>query len=166
MRKFFAFLILAGLFMSCAYEEKKEAITEIHDLSQGKWFVAMDDNPENAKPDSPTAGWQEVELPANLRNLDRSYRGVFWLRRSFDLDMTHVKNNLAITLGKIYERDEVYINGKIIGINGKRPDDLQQAEYAYNRLRVYAIPVDALISGQNVVTIRITSNFSNYAGIL
>ncbi|MDX1960443.1 MAG: 7TM diverse intracellular signaling domain-containing protein [Leptospiraceae bacterium] len=163
--KKFLFLLLI-FFQSCAYEDKKEALKEGLDLSKTPWLLALDDNPDYSKPEYPVKGWSEVEIPSNIREIDPSHRGSFWLRKNFEINPSAINTNLSLNLGKVYEKDEVYLNGKLIGINGKRPDDIEQSEYAYNRIRNYPIPANVLVSGNNTIAIRITSNFHNYAGII
>ncbi|HMZ60977.1 MAG TPA: hypothetical protein PL048_19525, partial [Leptospiraceae bacterium] len=158
--------LLFAFFSNCSFEGKRELVTEIVNLSGEGWFIAFDDNPDFSKPELETKGWQEIEIPGNVRHLDSDHTGKFWLRKNFELDASGIKKNLALTLGKVYERDEVYLNGKLIGINGKRPDDIYQTEYAYNRGRIYPIPANALNAGKNVLAVRISSDIKTYKGII
>jgi hypothetical protein len=160
-------LLLIGilLFIGCSSSGKEDSLTEVLDLSGDGWTLILDDNPDYSKPDTVVSG-DPIELPNNLRFIDPNQSEVLWLRKEFNLDVNAHKKNLALVLGRIYERDEVYLNGKLIGINGKRPDDLIQNDHAYNRIRIYSIPADVLIAGTNTLSIRIQSQFRNYAGIL
>ncbi len=74
-------------------------------------------NPEFAKEEFDSSKWETVDVPGNIRNFDSASRGVLWLRRSFDLIETNFPNTQALNLGRVYDRDEVYINGILIGIN-------------------------------------------------
>ena len=165
---FFRFLTLAAsLFvLGNCYAPSEELSTEIINLAETEWQVNFEDNAEYANFDFSHQNWQAVEVPGNLRTVDSSHRGIFWMRKSFELDAENFTSALALTLGIIYDRDEVYLNGKIIGINGKSPEDIHQNEVAFGRLRIYSIPPGLLRKGNNVLAVKINSNFRAYAGIV
>ena len=163
VNKFFiSFLILFTF--SCSSGENKTI--EILDLSGDGWILILDDNLEYSQVSANVSGWEEISLPRNIRHIEPQLIPVFWLRKSFEFNPSSITNHLSLSLGRIYESDEVYINGKLIGINGKSPDDPNPNEYAYNRTRLYPIPNQVLISGTNIIAIRIQSQFRNHAGIL
>lgn len=162
------FLLLSILVLSFGncYSLSDEMSTEIINLAESEWSIDFNDNPQYASAEFAHQTWQTVEVPGNLRRIDSSHRGIFWMRKSFELDAENFTSALALTLGKIYDRDEVYLNGKIIGINGKSPEDIHQNEVAFGRLRIYSIPPGLLKQGTNVLAIKINSNFRAYAGIV
>ncbi|MCB1177926.1 MAG: 7TM-DISM domain-containing protein, partial [Leptospiraceae bacterium] len=162
----YLFILLFLFFGNCNYEEKLDSSTELLNLAGEGWIFIQEDNIKYSKPETATEGWDKISIPSNLRYIETERKPVYWIRKTFEFDPSFAKKNLALTLGRIYERDEVYFNGKLIGINGKRPDDINQAEHAYNRMRIYPIPYKLLIPGQNTVAVRITSSFSNYSGII
>jgi len=166
MKNTFAIIIPFLLLISCSSREKFDSVTEIINLAGSDWLAILDDNPEYAGIDIPTKSWTEVEQPYNLRKLDPSYRGVVWIRKSFDIDISNIKKNMAISLGKIYDNDEVFLNGQLIGKNGRKPGDTKVSQLAYNRHRIYPIPTKYINQGTNVIAIRINSDFKNYAGII
>ncbi|MBK8398521.1 MAG: 7TM-DISM domain-containing protein [Leptospiraceae bacterium] len=159
-------LNLVFIFFGNCYPISEENSSEILSLSDSEWYINFEDKAEFAGAEFSHQGWQTLEVPGNVRTTESSHRGVFWLRKSFELDAENFTSALALTLGKIYDRDEVYLNGKIIGINGKSPEDIQQNEVAYGRLRIYSIPPGLLLKGTNVLAIKINSNFRAYAGIV
>lgn len=159
------FFVCSLLFVSCSRVEENQ-ITEVLDLSGDGWVLILEDSPEYSEVSANVSGWEQISLPNNIRHLETNFVPVFWLRKTFDLDTSTIKQNLSLSLGRVYESDEVYLNGKLIGVNGKLPNDPNPNEYAYNRVRLYPIPQDALQAGQNVISIRIRSQFRNYAGIL
>ncbi len=166
MKNIFAIIIPFLLLISCSSREKFDSVTEIINLAGSDWLAILDDNPEYAGVDIPTKAWTEVEQPSNLRKLDPSYRGVVWIRKSFDIDISNIKKNMAISLGKIYDNDEVFLNGQLIGKNGRKPGDSKVSQLAYNRHRIYPIPTKYINQGTNVIAIKINSDFKNYAGII
>lgn len=164
--KFFIYFVLFLILLTsfCSFHE--DATTEILDLSGDGWTLILEDNPEYSQIDANVTGWEQISLPRNIRHIEPSLVPVFWLRKNFEFSLNSVTKNLSLSLGRIYESDEVYINGKLIGVNGKSPNDPNPNEHAYNRIRLYPIPQEVLVSGTNVISIRIQSQFRNYAGIL
>lgn len=166
LAKLFQIILFSLLLISCVHDEKRDSVAEIQNLSGPDWFVTLTDKKEYALENYNHSKWIPIEVPFNLRLAQPNHRGSFWLRRNFEFDKSNIKKNLSITLGKIYNSDEVFINGVLIGSNGKRPDEIESNSLAYNRLRVYPLPLNILHQGTNVIAIRITSDFSNYAGIV
>jgi len=161
------FLLLLSLFsLTCSGRDTSDSFTEIINLAGNEWYAILDDDIEYSGIEVNTKTWTELEQPSNLRNLDPAYRGVIWLRKSFDIDISNTKKNLALSLGKIYDYDEVYLNGNLIGQNGKKVGSNDASQPAYNRIRVYPIPAKFLNQGYNVLAIRIRSDFKSYAGII
>jgi hypothetical protein len=135
------------------------------DLS-GEWYINFEDNTEFSKEEYVHTSWEIVDVPSNIRNFESSSRGYFWLRKNFEIQNINQSNTQAFTLGVVYDKDEVYLNGNLIGVNGKTANDIEQNEVAYGRPRIYPIPSDLLKIGQNTLAIRIHSNFRTYAGIV
>ncbi len=160
-------LLAASLFfLGNCYSASEELSTEIINLAESEWQIDFEDKTEYASFEFPHQSWQTIEIPGNLRNVDSTHRGIFWMRKSFELDAENFTSALALTLGRVYDRDEVYLNGKIIGINGKSPEDIHQNEVAFGRLRIYSIPPGLLRKGNNLLAVKINSNFRAYAGIV
>jgi len=158
-------VLIVLFFLGCSSASKENSLIEVLDLSGDGWTLILDDNPDYSKPETEVSG-EVIDLPKNIRFVDENFTEVFWLHKTFRVDVSSHKKNLSLVLGRIYERDEVYINGRLIGINGRRPDDLIQNEHAYNRMRIYPIPADVLNTETNTLSIHIQSQFKNYAGIL
>jgi hypothetical protein len=165
LKKLF-FILLLSLLLHCSRKDTSDSFTEIINLSGNDWYAILDDDIEYAGIEVSTKTWTEVEQPSNLRNLDPEYRGVIWIRKSFDIDTSNIKKNLALSLGKIYDYDEVYLNGNLLGQNGKKVGSKDSSQPAYNRQRIYPIPEKFLSQGTNVLAVKIRSDFRNYAGIL
>ena len=166
MKKYFSLLLIILCLLSCSAHEKQDSVTEIINLSGNDWYATFEDNPEFSNPEFQTVSWTEVTQPSNLRKLDGAYKGVIWIRKTFDLDPTNIKRNIAFSSGKMYDYDEVYLNGVLIGQNGRRPGDPQGTQYAFNRHRLYPIPLNLILQGNNTIAIKIKSDFKNYAGII
>lgn len=166
LKKYISLSILLLFFYACLSHEKHDSVTEIVNLSGTGWYAILDDDPSYSDPDTPTLQWTEVEQPLNLRTLDPAFKGTLWIRKSFDMDPGTIKRNIALALGKIYDYDEVYLNGIFIGQNGRKPGDPEASQYAFNRPRLYPIPISIVKQGTNTLSIKIRSDFKNYAGII
>ncbi|MCZ8344696.1 MAG: 7TM-DISM domain-containing protein [Leptospira sp.] len=129
------------------------------------WGVLFDESAQILSPEFNANNLEVTKVPGNFRNINRSYRGSIWIRKNFEITTEQHQKSLALQLGRIYQSDEVYVNGVLIGKNnsafGEEPDD-----YAFGRPRIYPIPHDLLLEGENVLIIRIQSNLTTSAGII
>ena len=103
----------------------------------GKWY---DNNPvwTSAANFEIPATWEQNGYP----NKD----GVFWFQRSFTMSDLP-RNECMLSLGKIDDSDQTYINGKLIG----------DMENAYNKDRFYKVnSIDLQV--QNSITVRVRDN--------
>lgn len=99
--------------------------------------------------------WQNVTMPALSDKFGHATTaGVFWLRKTIDINIEDKPQSVLIKLGRIDDEDETYFNGvKIGGIKGNAYD------------RIYRVPLNLLKPGQNVLTVRVT-NLSYSGGML
>jgi sialate O-acetylesterase len=81
--------------------------------------------------------WEEQELG----ELD----GIVWLRKTIEISAADAGKKAVIELAMIDDKDESYVNGKLIGSTA-----------VYNAKRVYEIPAGILTTGKNVIAVRIT----------
>ncbi len=145
------FLVAAPVF---AQEERAGV-----DLS-GSWRMNTQDVPENALPTTEDSGWKTVQVPGNLARQGAAAGRWFWIRRQFQVSGPEV--NLALTLGAVFDSDEVYLNGRRVGgtvSEGSRPKN-------YARPRFYPLPSSALVSGDNLLAIRLKGSFPNEIGLM
>ncbi|MBE7412870.1 MAG: hypothetical protein L6Q54_01350 [Leptospiraceae bacterium] len=158
------FLILLIFQIHCS-SERNEKGTHIVDLSGDDWSIDFRDNPNYASPEYSSQNWENTKVPGNFRLLNKSQRGILWIRKGVDLNPEMYNQPMALYLGRVYDKDEVFFNGVLIGINGKKPTDSIQNNYAYGRKRVYYIPQEIIRKGQNTIAVKIDSEFRNIAGI-
>ena len=71
--------------------------------------------------------------------------GVAWYRKSFLLDKEQASAALLLSLAKIDDNDECWVNGAEVG-----------KTLAYNADRRYKVPASALREGKNVIVIKVT----------
>lgn len=158
-------LILSLLFFVSFCSRSTDENTVVLRLDGEDWGIYFNNNADILSNDFNANNLDITTVPSNFRNLNRSYRGSIWIRKSFEITTEQHQKSLALQLGKIYQSDEVFINGVLIGKNnsafGKDPD-----EFAFGRPRIYPIPHDLLLEGENVLIIKIDSSLSTSAGII
>ena len=90
--------------------------------------------------------WATVELPgawepAGYENID----GIFYYRRTFELNAEQAAGAAKLYLGPIDDGDWTYINGKLVG----------STPNSYSKSREYDVPVGTLRSGENTLAFRV-----------
>ncbi len=80
-----------------------------------------------------------------------------WLKTSVAVEQP--EGYYGISLGRLYDSDEVYINGTLCG--DRRPDDIQEYHFPRN----YGIPPGVLKKGENEIHIRLGIFGNEYGGI-
>lgn len=94
-------------------------------------------------------GWQEwpsMLLPRNWESGGLPYTdGAVWFKTSFLLSAEQAESPILMTLGKLDDSDQTYVNGQLVGQMGPDP----------GAIRVYEIPADCLQEGENIITVRI-----------
>jgi sialate O-acetylesterase len=94
------------------------------------------------------AGWADIRLPGQWERSGikalASFDGVMWFRRRFELTSAQAAAPATLNLGRVDERDRVWINGKPIG-----------ATVGAQIERRYRVPAGLLKAGANVIAIRV-----------
>ncbi len=158
----FSALLILSLF-NCHRDgnEKSVAVT----LAGEDWGILFDPSADILSPDFNTSSLELTSVPSNFRNLNRTYRGPIWLRKSFEITKDQHDTTLALQLGRVYQTDEVFINGVLIG-KGNSPFGENPQEHSFGRPRIYPIPHNLILEGENTLVIRIDSDLSTSAGIV
>lgn len=158
-------ILFCFLFLTFQCSRTTDENTVVLRLDGEDWGIYFNDNADLLNPEFNPNNLDIISVPNNFRNLNKSYKGSIWVRKSFDITTEQHQKSLALQLGKVYQSDEVFINGVLIGKNnsafGKDPE-----EYAFGRPRIYPIPHDLLLEGENVLIIKIDSSLSTSAGII
>lgn len=151
------------LFLNCSRTGNENSIAV--SLQGEDWGIQFDPSTEILNPDFNISSLELTTVPGNFRNINRSYRGPIWIRKSFEITKDQHDQSLALQLGRIYQSDEVFINGVLIGKNnspfGEKPD-----LYSFGRPRIYPIPHNLILEGENNIVIKIDSDLSTSAGII
>jgi hypothetical protein len=156
--KHYKFIAITLLSVVLSFSVKAEDLTRIVSLS-GEWKFSIGDDITWASPSYNVSDWDHISVPGAWENEGyRDYNGYAWYRRDFVMGSIPANTTLYLMLGRIDDADEVYLNGTIIGKNGKFPPDY---ETAYSTTRKYTIPVDLLKEeGNNVIAVRVYDSYS------
>ncbi len=71
--------------------------------------------------------------------------GSVWFKKTFELSASQANNDVTVSLGKIDDSDQSWINGQFIGSLERDPGTVRQ----------YNVPSSFLQNGQNTVTVRV-----------
>ena len=160
-----AFYFLLLVFISCSHEEPQSLI----DLNQ-PWKFKTGDSLAWAAKDFNDASWDTINPNDWWENQGYTgYDGYAWYRirmvipSSLKQDAL-VKDSIQLVLGKIDDCDQVYLNGELIGENGKsilqkemQSDDFIKVEGVWSMSRRYVLPVNdprILWDKENVIAVR------------
>jgi hypothetical protein len=109
--------------------------------------------------------WAIYDAPGNLnsKTITPNNGGLFRVVKWIELPETWKSPHISIRLGVISDKDKVYWNGKLIGETGDFKSNNAQA---YDKIRIYKIPTNQLISGKlNSLFIEIKPFFDGDSGI-
>jgi alpha-L-fucosidase 2 len=102
-------------------------------------------------------GWQPLPIPtpngweaAGLEGLD----GAVWLRSSFELPAAWAGQDLTLSLGRIRDLDQTYVNGQLVG-----------SDEGISKKRRYRVPAAVLKAGRNEVVIQVI-NYYDKGGLI
>lgn len=100
-----------------------------------------------AQPDLETSEWQTTTVPGYWKDnaVDPS-DGVVWFRKTVTIPKKLVKQDALLVFGAVVDADQIFVNGTKVG----------ETTYMYPPRR-YAVPADVLQPGENVITVRVTS---------
>ncbi|MBE7438258.1 MAG: hypothetical protein HS115_07345 [Spirochaetales bacterium] len=119
----------------------------------GPWKFSTVDQQNFSRMDLADQNWTDVQLPGNLSRAGKG--GVFWLRKRVELSPDQFNGSVALVLGAVYDQDETYFNGELIG----------RRKAGYGHPRIYPLPRRLIHNGENVIAIRITGQFYDQIGI-
>ncbi|MCB1157877.1 MAG: hypothetical protein H7A25_05305 [Leptospiraceae bacterium] len=166
MKYFFLIaLLFIGIFSSL-YADCSVTIPSFDKPIQLKkgWLFKKGDNQEYKNVQlASTGGWENRLLPDIKIVSDTKIFGYSWYRCQLQLgpDAIKGKDFLGISLGKLRDVDEVYLNGTLIAQTGKLLPGLVPNQ---ELRRVYYLPANLFHSGNNLIAIRLYSS-TNYQGI-
>jgi hypothetical protein len=129
------------------------AVAQQIDL-EGKWKFHIGDKSAWSDPEYDDESWETIYAPSAWEDEGfNGYDGFAWYRKKFDGTKLSKEESYYLNLGYIDDCDEVYINGKLIGVSGSMPPKFKTA---YQSERKYSIPNDILhFNSSNVIAIRV-----------
>ena len=125
----------------------------------GKWKFQTGDNKGWRYAEYNDEGWSTIEVPSVWENQGyEDYDGYGWYRLKFSLPQNFSTGELYLSLGKIDDIDDVYLNGEHIGtVYDMRKDfGYRNSGGEYNVPRVYKIREGLLNrTGSNLIVVRV-----------
>jgi len=95
-----------------------------------------------------TSDWETMHVPGYWTDTKLGLvNGVVWFRKEIHISPDMAGKSSIIKLGRIFDVDSVFINGRFIGTTG--------SQYA---ARSYTVPGDVWKAGENTIVIRVISN--------
>jgi len=125
----------------------------------GKWKFHTGNNRSWRATDFDDSDWDKIYVPSVWENQGyEDYDGYAWYRLEFSLPQNFTTGDLYLSLGKIDDEDDVYLNGELIGtVNDLRRNfNYGNSGWQYNARRIYKIK-DGLLNrnGKNVIAVRV-----------
>lgn len=118
--------------------EKRHSAWKADCLAKGDIRADADDFDDSS--------WETVSLPAAMeRHLGKDFDGRVWYRRGFTVSAVQAAGAATLSLGRIDDEDETWVNGVKVG-SSKRHDKRRQ----------YAVPPGILKEGRNVIAVEAT----------
>jgi sialate O-acetylesterase len=125
----------------------------------GKWKFHTGNNKDWKSPDFKDEEWKTINVPSAWENEGYDdYDGYAWYRIEFSLPQNHTTGELYLSLGKIDDIDDVYLNGEHIGdvYDLRRDAEYRMSGWEYNARRIYKINEGLLNrNGKNTIAVRV-----------
>jgi hypothetical protein len=165
--KTFYIVLLAVVIASCT-----RTINEIVIPLNTEWKFTTGDNPEYAASAFDDSGWKNIQVDKIWEEQGYDpYDGYAWFRFKVVIPsglykQAYLQDSLRLFLGKINNYDQTFLNGKIIGINGKNVAEntildtsfLAAPISLWDYERKYILPVDdprIFWDKENVIAVRV-----------
>jgi len=101
-------------------------------------------------------GWKDIMVPGFWSGQGlNSFSGVVWYRKEINVSQSQAAQVAKLYFGRIYDNDEVYINGQLAGRTG--------GQYGN---RMYTLKQGILQPGKNVIVARLSNNSSTLGGFV
>jgi hypothetical protein len=125
----------------------------------GKWKIHAGDNKEWKEPGFNDNDWKRIQVPSEWETGPlHNYDGYAWYRVNFRVPANFTGSTLYLSLGKIDDVDDVYLNGKYIGsVYDIRTNHRHWGDgWEWNVRRVYKISGSWLKPGEiNNIAVRV-----------
>ncbi len=156
---FFSFISASNSIIIHDYEKRTD-FSGVYSV-----LIQKGDNPGYKETDYDDSGWNIVSLPSSWNVYPfHHYSGICWYRIRIKFPDSLPGRALGINLGEIYDADETYFNGTLIGSCGSVTNS---SGHAYDKYRIYEIPTELIKPGKNnVVAVRVRNYFPEESGMI
>lgn len=108
-----------------------------------------DSIPENdwKNADYNSQGWPKISVAFNWENQPLGLAGldgIVWYRKEFELDSNDLSKPVTLSLSKIDDNDDTYVNGIWVGSTKN-----------WTEKRIYHVPASVFRAGKNIITVRV-----------
>jgi signal transduction histidine kinase len=156
----FCSLAISFFVSSLQAQSIKSCGTSIYDLNredirlESSWKFRKGDNLDWKEVQVEEAFWISRNIPDYGISKTDNISGYHWYRCTINLPENFIppKEPLGIRIGKIRDIDETFFNGKLIGKTGALVPVMQPD---FHKERIYPLPSDLWIPGENVLAIRV-----------
>lgn len=125
----------------------------------GKWKFHTGNNRGWRAPELNDSDWEKIDVPSNWESEGyEDYDGYAWYRLEFTLPQNLSSDDLYLSLGKIDDIDDVYLNGELIGnvYDLKKSTFYRGSGWEYSARRIYKIKEGLLKkTGTNTLAVRV-----------
>ncbi len=123
-------------------KEIRERVGEFSTVDQGM----KGDQPIWADPFFNDGSWKTMKLPGYMeQNGLEGVDGIVWFRKEILISPAEAGKTATLSLAKINDSDNTYLNGTLIGSNKLIAD----------KSRIYSIPAGILKPGKNIITVQV-----------
>ncbi|WFB37841.1 sialate O-acetylesterase [Kiritimatiellota bacterium B12222] len=138
-----------------AWKVKRDAWME----KKGFIFEALDTGVDPKAADWHTVGvdtqdWQAVVLPTSIEAVYGKMDGAVWFRRTVSLPASMRGQALTLSLGRIADYEQTWVNGVRVGGTDRSMGD------AYKWVRTYPVPAALTEGDELVITVRVFDRWS------
>lgn len=133
-------------------------------LITGLWKFHLFDQPVWSQPSFNDSDWEDIMVPGHWESQGFSnYDGIAWYRKTIMVPSHMRSSEMMLILGKIDDKDEVFLNGVKIGGTGdfNEPWKSYGQHDEWSKKRNYFIPDGLLKPGkENVIAVRVYDHHS------
>jgi sialate O-acetylesterase len=101
-----------------------------------KWYL----------PETDFSPWKTTAVPGDWSRININGDGVVWYRKEFTLSEEQAQGAITNAIGGIYDWDETYLNGRLIG-----------RTHEYSADRQYTVCPEGLKSGKNLLVVKVVN---------
>ncbi|MCB1139343.1 MAG: SpoIIE family protein phosphatase [Leptospiraceae bacterium] len=164
------FCLCGGLFAQPSQLSKPEIqevfnnrVTVLDSSAVGNWYVRFSPPEEFLFSEFRSQDWNQAQVPGGLAGIpgyNEKTREMLYAKRFYLKELP--QHSMSLRLGRIDDRDRVYLNGQKIGETGKWDAIKPQG---YDRIRLYEIPAGLLRQGENRILVQVQGYFHGESGM-